>query len=107
MDWKYESGRIYSVDENNELMAETTFVFIEKSEVDIDHTYVNPVLRGQGVAGKMMEVVAEHLKENGLTASATCSYANAWLKKHRESYSDIVSKNIDDAVVACKIDGKH
>ena len=29
MDWKYENGRIYGVDENNELIAETTFVFKE------------------------------------------------------------------------------
>lgn len=103
MNWKYEKGRIYSVDENNDLMAEVTFVFKENGEVTIDHTYVNPVLRGQGVAGKMMEVVAEYLRENKLKASATCSYANAWLKKNRESHCDIIAENADDEAVACKI----
>ncbi len=107
MNWKYENRRIYSVSENNELMAETTFVFKENGEVDIDHTYVNSVLRGQGVAGKMMEVVAEYLREKGLKASATCSYSNIWLKKHKEAYSDIISKDIDVEAIACKIDGKH
>lgn len=107
MKWQYEKGRIYSVDEKNELVAEATFVFTEDAEVDINHTYVSPALRGQGVAGKMMEVVAENLKENKLTAKATCPYANAWLKKHRESHADIISKNIDDDAAACKIDGKH
>ncbi len=107
MNWKYENGRIYGVDENNELMAETIFVAKENGEVDIDHTYVNPVLRGQGTAGKMMEVVAEYLKQNGLKTSATCSYAHAWLKKHRESYADIISKDIDDQVVMCRINKKH
>jgi len=94
MNWTYEDGRIYSIDDKNELMAEATFVFKENREVDIDHTYVHPTLRGQGVAGKMMETVAAYLKEKGLKASASCPYANAWLKKHRESYSDIVSKDI-------------
>jgi predicted GNAT family acetyltransferase len=107
MDWKYENGRIYSVNENNELMAETTYVIKENGEVDIDHTYVNPILRGKGVAGKMMEVVAEYLRENSLKATATCSYANAWLKKHRELYSDIISKDLDDEAVACKLGGNH
>jgi predicted GNAT family acetyltransferase len=107
MDWKYENGRIYSVDENNELMAETTFVLKENGEVDIDYTYVNPLLRGKGVAGNMMKVVADYLSEKKLKATATCSYANAWLKKHRESYSDIISKDIDDEAVACKIDGNR
>lgn len=104
MDWKYENGRIYSVDENNELMAETTYVHKENGEVNIDHTYVNPILRGQGVAGKMMEVVADHFREESLKTTATCSYANIWLRKHRQAYSDIISEDIENEVVACRID---
>ncbi|HQI78412.1 MAG TPA: GNAT family N-acetyltransferase [Petrotogaceae bacterium] len=107
MDWKYEKGRIYSVDENNELLAEATFEFKENGEVDINHTYVNPVLRGQGVAAKMMEVVAQYLKENGLKASASCSYANSWLKKNRETYFGIISSDTDNEAVSCKIGGRH
>jgi len=107
VDWKFENGRIYSVDENNELLAETTFEYKDNGEVNIDYTYVNPVLRGKGVAGKMMEVVAEYLRKNSLKATATCSYANSWLKKNREAYSDIISEEIDDEAVACKIDVKH
>lgn len=107
MKWSFEKGRIYSVDENGKLMAETTFVYKYNGEVDIDHTYVNPELRGQGLAGKMMEVVAEYLKENGIKASASCSYANIWLKKHSESYPDIISRDIENDPFACKIDGKH
>jgi predicted GNAT family acetyltransferase len=107
MDWKYEKERIYSVDKNNELMAETTFVVNENEEVNIDHTYVNPTLRGQGVAGKMMEIVTEYLRKNGLKVTSTCSYAITWLKKNKELYSDILSKNIDSEAIACRIDGKH
>ncbi len=107
MDWKYEEGRVYWVDENNELMAEATFVIKDDGEVDIDHTFVNPSLRGQGVAGKMMEALAEHLREKGKKASASCSYAKNWLKKRREAYSDIISDRFDDDTMACKIDGKH
>ncbi|MFA6807855.1 MAG: GNAT family N-acetyltransferase [Eubacteriales bacterium] len=107
MGWKYEDGRIYSTDEKGELMCETIFVRKENGEVDIDHTYVNPILRGQGMAGKMMVAVAEYLREKGIKASATCSYANSWLKKHKELYSDICSQDIDDQFVACKINAKH
>jgi predicted GNAT family acetyltransferase len=95
MDWIFENGRIYSVNENSELLAETTFVLQKNREVNIDRTYVNPALRGQGVAGKMMGVVAEFLKERGLKATATCSYAVSWLKKHKELYSDIISNDFD------------
>jgi hypothetical protein len=55
----------------------------------------------------MMEVVAEYLRKESLKATATCWYANTWLKKHRESYSDIISEYFEDEAIACKIDGKH
>ncbi len=107
MDWKYEDGRIYSEDEKGELMAETTFDYKDNGEINIDHTYVNPILRGHGVAGKMMLVVADYLKKEGFKATATCSYANIWLKKNEGLYFDIISKDIDDELLACKINGKH
>ncbi len=91
MEFQIEDGRIFSLDENQELLAETTYVHTTDGEVDIDHTFVSPVLRGQGAAGKMMEAVANHLRENGLKATATCSYANAWLLKNKDRFEDIFS----------------
>lgn len=107
MNWKYEDGRIYCTDDKGELMCETTFIRKENGELDLDHTYVNPILRGQGMAGKMMVVVAEYLRKESLKASATCSYANIWLKRHEELYPDILSKDMDAQAVACKINAKH
>lgn len=107
MDWKYEDGRIYSTDEKGELMGETTFIRKENGEMDIDHTYVNPVLRGQGVAAKMMVVVAEYFRKEGFRTTATCSYANIWLKRNGGMYPDILSEDSVDQPMACKIDGRH
>lgn len=107
MEWQYENGRILSTDDKNEVIAEATFTYKENGEIDINHTYVSPDLRGQGIAGKMMEAVAEYLRKNGKKATATCSYANLWLKNHRDTYPDVISKDIDGEAVACRIDGKH
>ena len=76
MNWKYENGRIYSVDENNELMAETTFIYKENEEINIDHTYVHPALRGQGIAGKMMETVVQYFREQKLKVSVRKNWMN-------------------------------
>ncbi|NCC69744.1 MAG: N-acetyltransferase [Clostridia bacterium] len=95
MNWNYENGRIYSIDEKNELMAEATYVPVGNATVDINYTYVNPILRGQGVAGQMMEAVAQRLRKDGLRAVASCSYANAWLQKHRDSYPDVISGDLE------------
>ena len=103
MDWIFEKGRIYCLDDNREVMAETTYIFKDNGEVDIDHTLVNPALRGQGVAGAMMKVVATHLLEKKLKATASCAYANAWLRKNANSYSDVISEDMGDDFGACKV----
>ncbi len=95
MNWSYEPGRVYGVDETNTCIAEATYVSLNKNTVDINHTYVDPSLRGQGVAGEMMEAVAQQLRQDGLKAVASCSYANAWLMKHRDSYADVISDGLD------------
>ncbi|AET69152.1 putative acetyltransferase [Desulfosporosinus orientis DSM 765] len=107
MDWHYENGRIYGTDEKGELMCEATFVRKENGEMNIDHTYVNHDLRGQGAAGKMMEAVAEYFRKEGYRTTASCSYANIWLKRHEKQYAEILSETIGEQAAACKIDGKH
>jgi uncharacterized protein len=107
MDWKYENGRISGTDEKGELMCEATFDQNINGEININHTYVNPVLRGQGMAAKLMEVVAEYFRKEKLKTTATCSYANIWLKRHEEQYQDILAEGMGAQAASCKIDGKH
>lgn len=107
MDWKYEQGHIYSLDEKSKLMAEATFEQKENGEIVIDHVYVNPDLRGQAMAEKTMKAVAEFLREKGMKATAACSYASAWFQKNEDSYSDIIIKKTENPAPSCKIDGKH
>lgn len=107
MDWKYESGRIYSESETGELMAEATYVCLDNGDINIDHTYVNPSLRGRGVADLMMKAVAEYLRKEGIKAIASCSYANIWFEKNVDEYKDIISSQSDKVEVACKVDGNH
>ncbi len=90
MEFQFENGRVFSVDDNQEVIAEATYHSIEENVVDIDRTYVNPAYRGQGIAGKLMEAVVAYLRKNGLKAVGSCSYANAWFDKHQETYGDII-----------------
>lgn len=90
MDWKYEEGRIYAIDEKGGLLAEATFKRIGSNVVDINHTYVTPALRGNGLAADMLGAVAQYLRKNGLKAVASCPYAKAWLKRNKKSNKDII-----------------
>ena len=91
MEFQIKDGRIFNVNEQNELMAEATYVYLSDGVVDIDHTYVSPVLRGQGIAGKLMETLATELRAKGLKATASCSYAEVWFEKNRAANQDIIA----------------
>ena len=91
MEFQIEDGRIFHVNEANELMAEATYVYVRDGVVDIDHTYVSPTLRGQGIAGQLMETLAHELRAKGLKATASCSYAEIWLEKNRAANQDIIA----------------
>ncbi len=90
MDFKYEKNKIYLNDENDQMIAVVTFPNIAEDTVNIDHTYVDKSLRGQGVAGKLMEALVTQLKANNQKAKPTCSYAVKWFTDHPE-YSDILA----------------
>lgn len=84
MNFTHESNRIVLFGENNKTLAEVTFPNIDENTVDINHTYVDDSLRGQGIAGKLMEHAAEELKAQNKKAVLTCSYAVKWFEKHTE-----------------------
>lgn len=88
MDFKYEENRIYLENEKGETIAEVTFPSISENKVNVNHTYVSRVLRGQGIADKLLTALAEDLKKNKKKAVATCSYAVDWFEKHPE-YKDV------------------
>jgi len=103
MNWSFDEGRIYSLDDKGDVLAEAVFVYRSKDKISIESTYVAAELRGQGIAGEMMAALMEHLKEKGLKATATCSYANSWLEQNKGLYPDIISDDLKSENVACKI----
>ena len=90
MDFIYEKDRIYLENEEGKTIAEVTFPNVSSDEVNVNHTFVDSSLRGQGMASKLMTALATDLKKNNKKAHATCSYAIEWFEKHPE-YSDIYS----------------
>lgn len=91
MNFIHEQNKIYLNDENNHMTAVVTFPKVQDNVVNIDHTYVDNSLRGQGIAGKLMEEAVNHLRENNQKAKLSCSYAVKWFEEHPE-YSDVLVK---------------
>lgn len=86
-----ESNRIYYEQEGRTL-AEITFPALDDTTVNIDHTFVDECLRGQGVAGRLMELAAAELERTDRKAVATCSYARRWLENHPDQAEKLQRK---------------
>ena len=83
MEISQEEGRIFALDEGGRLLAEVTFPARE-GVATIDHTFVDASLRGQGVAGQLLQAAADTLRARGLKARPVCSYAVRWFEQHPE-----------------------
>ncbi|MDE6648353.1 MAG: N-acetyltransferase [Muribaculaceae bacterium] len=97
MDFITEKDRIYATDPAGDIIAEVTFP-TKDGVSTIDHTFVDPSLRGEGIAGKLVKLAADKITAEGNQIAATCSYAVAWFKRHPEYHL------VSSGPVACRID---
>lgn len=89
MEFQKEPGRVFALDEAGKLLAEVTFPTGPDGTADIDHTFVDPAFRGQGVASELLRTAADILRARGQKTRLTCSYAVEWFQRHPE-YKDLL-----------------
>ncbi len=56
------------------------------TDLIIPHVEAPPALRGTGAAGRLMQAVMEQARSEGAKVTPLCSYAAAWLRRHREHH---------------------
>lgn len=88
---KYEPNRISLQNKARKMMGEITFPAIDSNTVEIDHSYVDPSLRGQGIAAKLVEVTVDYLRKEGKKAVPTCSYVKMRFDQNPD-YQSIMPK---------------
>ena len=76
-----EQDRIYMEDAQGRIVAEITFPEILPGVYNIDHTFVDNSLRGQGIASKLVQAAVDEIRHRGGEVQATCSYAVKWLSE--------------------------
>ncbi|MEG0077140.1 GNAT family N-acetyltransferase [Anaerorhabdus sp.] len=69
---------------DDKVLAEISFPEVKPGVVDINHTFVDESLRGKGVAGEMMLMVANELTNSNRKAICSCSFAIKWFGSHPE-----------------------
>jgi len=82
MDFIKEQNRIYAENSQKKAIAEVTFYEIEDGVYNIDHTFVDDSLRGQGIGSKLVEEAVDLIKSKGCKVQATCPFASKWIEEH-------------------------
>ncbi len=72
-------------------LSKLDYIQDEKNFV-ITHVGVHPSLRGQGVAGRIVEVGLAYARENNLRVVPMCSYAAAFIRRHPE-YAELTRQD--------------
>ncbi|MCU0105731.1 N-acetyltransferase [Acholeplasma vituli] len=104
MHYYHAPNHIRLFNDEGTLLAEVKFPRIDDNTVEINRTFVDPSLRGQGIAHELLMYAYNAIKSQGLKAIPTCSYALTWFKRNTDK-NDILAPNFDleDNLASCSI----
>lgn len=91
MDFEKGENRFYKNDEAGNLIAEITYVPSGEDKVLVDHTFVDPSLRGQGVAEQLVDCTVQEMKNEGKKIVPVCPYVVTLFERKPEKYQDIMA----------------
>ncbi|UJF25064.1 N-acetyltransferase [Suttonella sp. R2A3] len=84
---KQDNAFVYQND-GGENLAKITFRPQGDGVIVADHTFVDPSLRGQGVAGQLLDALADYAREENLKIQAQCSYVVSAFQRY-DRYDDV------------------
>ena len=68
-----EDKGFFISDEKGDVIAELSYKK-ERNKLYFDHTYVSRLMRGQGIAEKLLDAGVEYAEKNGYKIVPVCSY---------------------------------
>ncbi len=73
------------------LLGEISYSRVGKELIIIDHTFVDPSLRGSGKGKELVTEVVEYARAKSLKVLPLCPFANAIIKRE-SAFHDVLSK---------------
>lgn len=89
MEFEQGNNRFYK-EKDGKLIAEVTYV-PQGDSVAIDHTFVDPSLRGQGIAEQLVDRVVEEMQKEQKKIVAVCPYVVELFKRKPDKYEHIIA----------------
>lgn len=80
----------FFIDEDGEWVAELTYVKTGSDTMVIDHTEVDPKLRGENIGQDLVAAAVAYARENGLKINPSCPYAKKVIDSNPE-FKDVLA----------------
>lgn len=74
----------FFIEEQGKKAAEITYSTQGNGVISIDHTYITPSLRGQGIGEELVRKVIEYARGQNLRIIPACSYAGHYFDRNIE-----------------------
>lgn len=88
---EYNNRGRFFLNENGEDLAEMTYSRASDEVIIIEHTEVDPSLKGQGVANLLLDRTVEWARENNLRILPVCPFAKTMMERHKAQYEDVLA----------------
>lgn len=83
-------GARFEIKENDEVLGEMVYRIEDGKTLVIEHTYLNPSLRGKNLGMGLLEEVVKYARTKKLKIKSECSYASKLLEKNKEIFKDVI-----------------
>lgn len=86
-------NKFFVGEEESSPKAEITFKQTADNQLVVDHTYVSDELRGQGMAGKLVDRVVTYARDGGMKIVPECPYVKDKMDKTPEYHDVLATEN--------------
>lgn len=85
------TNKFYIGDDEQQPMAELTFIPKSEQLIIANHTYVSEEKRGEGIAGELFQELIAYARDNHLKIIPECSYVQNKMNASTK-YDDVLAK---------------
>lgn len=76
--------------ENEEIIGELIFSYIDRDNISLDSIRISQEFRGKNLGVLIFKEFIKFVRENNLTVTPICSYAKKIFNKNLDQYKDIL-----------------
>ncbi len=81
-------GPRFEIKDKDEILGEMVYRIEDGKAIVIEHTYLNPLLRGKNYGFELLETLVKFARKQHLKVKSECSYATKLLEKNKELFKN-------------------